>query len=95
MRFTLIAALAALVAGPVLADQTTGTVHSWTPATHTLVLTDKTVWTLPADLVVPVDLVTGDRIDIAFQWKGDDGLGAIQSVARVAPADAAVKRSGI
>lgn len=82
MRFTLLVAFAALISGPALADGNSGTVKSWNPSTLTLVLTDNSQMRLPADLVVPEGLKTGDRIDISYIWKGEDGFGPILSVTR-------------
>ncbi|MGP6088553.1 hypothetical protein [Antarctobacter jejuensis] len=86
MRILATAAFAALVASPLMADETSGLVQSWTPKTHTLVLNDKTVWTLPADLMIPADLGIGDRIVLDYETAGEDGLVKIEALLRIAPA---------
>ncbi len=86
MRILATAALAALVTSPLMADETSGLIQSWTPKSHTLVLTDKTVWTLPSDLMIPADLGVGDRIILDYQTAGEDGLVRIEALLRIAPA---------
>jgi hypothetical protein len=84
MRIPLLAALFAALAAPVLADETSGTVQSWDPAGLRLTLTDKTVWLLPADLVLPAGLTAGDRIAITFRSGGDNGVVGIDALTRSA-----------
>ncbi|MBP0482061.1 hypothetical protein [Sagittula salina] len=95
MRITLFAALAALFAGPVLADQSSATVQSWNPANRTLVFTDKSMLILPVGFVLPENLAAGERVDITYQWKGEDGFGEIYSVARSATVAPLAAKSGL
>lgn len=80
MRFALLAAVAATLAAPAFADQTTGTVESYTAATHELILADNTVWTLPADLALPEGFGIGDAITIDFTSAGENGIGKVQAI---------------
>lgn len=88
-RFTL-AALAASLAVPALADTTEGLVLAYDRAAQILVLADKTVWTLPGDLAVPANLGHGDRVFLEFTSQGEDGMGPVDALSRLAvalPAD--------
>lgn len=82
MRITTLATVFAALALPALADETTGIVHHWDAATHRLTLSDRTIWRLPADLIVPADLTTGDRVVILFRHVGDNGVVGIDSLNR-------------
>ena len=81
MRFAL-PFLIALIAAPAMADTTAGAVLAFDRKAGIIVLTDKTVWTLPAGLAVPEDLVAGDRVQIDFTMKGDEGVTAINAITR-------------
>lgn len=87
MNKTLAAALALLVAGsaaPSLADETTGLILAYDRQANILILTDKTVWELPGELAVPADLGHGDRVILAYESAGEDGLTAITELKRTA-----------
>ena len=78
----LLTSAALLAARPAFADETSGTVLAYDRVAHVLVLDDKTVWSLPGDLILPDDLVAGDTITIDFQTAGDNGVGKINSITR-------------
>ncbi|NNE87470.1 MAG: hypothetical protein HKN27_05280 [Silicimonas sp.] len=86
MRKTLIAALAAFAALPVYADETEGLVQAYDRVAGVLVLTDKTVWALPAGVTVPDDFGRGDRVLIDYETAGEDGLVSIDKLTRLAVA---------
>ncbi len=88
-----IATVAALVAAaltvPAQADTTEGIVAIVDQRTGTIVMTDRTVWTLPLDMI-EAPLNAGDRILIDFDSAGEDGLTAyngIWTLANVLAAD--------
>lgn len=78
----LLTSAALLAALPAFADETSGTVLAYDRVAHVLVLDDKTVWSLPGDLILPDDLVAGDTITIEFETAGDNGVGKINSITR-------------
>ena len=82
MRVILAAALLA-AASPSFADTTSGTVQGFDAAKKALTLTDKTVWILPADTVLPDNLATGDRIEIVYTSQADNGWAKIVRIAKV------------
>ncbi|MCC1494695.1 hypothetical protein [Cognatishimia sp. F0-27] len=84
MRTLFAAALAALVAAPVVADETTGLVLAHDRLSNVLVLTDLTVWSLPSDLMIPADLGAGDRVILTFNSEGEDGISTIDALERTA-----------
>ncbi len=86
MRILLAAALAALTAVPAVADETEGLVLAYDRKAAILVLTDLTVWELPANILVPADLGAGDRVLLDYQTAGEDGLTAIDALTRLATA---------
>lgn len=87
MRILVAAALAATVAAaPAFADETTGHVLAYDRQAGILVLTDLTVWELPADFLVPADLGRGDRVHLVYASAGEDDLTAITEMHRTATA---------
>ena len=86
MRTHLVAALLASVAAPAFADETEGLVFAYDRVDHVLVMKDMTVWTLPSELLVPVDLGAGDRVLIDFTSDGDNGWKSIDALHRLAVA---------
>lgn len=81
MRILFAAAL--LAAAPAFADETTGTILAFDRVDWVIVLNDKTVWELAADVAVPEDLAAGDKITLVYETAGEEGLTKIDSVTRV------------
>lgn len=77
-----IAALA-LLAGPALADSTTGTILAFDRVSLILVMEDMTVWQISADAKKPDDLVAGDTVKITYTSAGDNGVASVQSLERL------------
>lgn len=77
------AAALSLLALPALADETKGEVLAFDRVDGVLVLTDKTVWTLPADLDLPEGLRSGDEVHIEFKADGENGIAAVLAVHKV------------
>lgn len=75
-------ALAALAAIPAFADETTGRVLAYDRKDGILVLKDKTVWQLSAELLVPADLGRGDTVRLTYETAGEDGLTSIDALER-------------
>ncbi|MFN3209103.1 MAG: hypothetical protein ACE369_08905 [Roseovarius sp.] len=94
MRIIIATALAAFAALPAFADQTEGNVVSYDRDTGVLVLSDKTVWYVPGDITLPVDLAKGDRLRFDYATAGEDGLTKIHAINRVAFAATNGVRSG-
>ena len=86
MRTILAAAVAVVSALPAFADETEGHVLAYDRKAHVIVLTDKSTWSLPADMMVPADLGAGDRVLFEYETAGEDGLTAITAVTRLAVA---------
>lgn len=84
MRLMIAATAAALFALPAFADETQGQILAYDRVAHVLVLSDKTVWTLPATLEVPADLVAGETIKLVYTTSGEDGVKSIDALTRVA-----------
>lgn len=84
----LIALLAALlVTAPQAAklDSTDGTVLAFDRKANTLVLTDKTVWSLELmQSEVPSELQAGDRVEINYE-SDEDGISAISDIKILPP----------
>jgi hypothetical protein len=72
------------VAGPAVADQTVGTVATFDRARNVLILKDRTVWTLPAETIVPADVTPGTAVRIVYVSNADNGWGKIVRIERVA-----------
>ncbi len=83
MRVLLATAFLA-VAGPALADQTTGTVAAFDRGKNILTLEDRTVWALPADTAVPEDVTPGTPVRIVYVSNSDNGWIKIVRIERVA-----------
>ncbi|MDW4498455.1 hypothetical protein R5H30_10720 [Sulfitobacter sp. D35] len=81
MRAFLAAALLA-VAAPALADETSGTVHSFDAATNALTFTDRTVWLLPAGFEMPLNVTAGDKLRIVYVSNADNGWQKIVRIER-------------
>jgi hypothetical protein len=94
VRRFILAALAASIAVPALADQTEGVVEAYDRVSHVIVLTDKTVWQMPGDLSVPADMGRGDRVLIEFTSAGENGITGIRGLTRLAVAVPGSTRSG-
>lgn len=86
MRRFVFAALAVFAAVPAIADETEGHVLAYDRQAQIIVLTDKTVWAVPAELALPDDLGAGDRVLFEYDTAGEDGLTAITDVTRLAVA---------
>lgn len=86
MKKLIVVAFATLTAVPVLADETSGVVLAYDRVDSILVLKDKTVWYLPAEVSVPEDLVAGDTVKLMYETAGEDGLTKIDSLERTATA---------
>ncbi|SMX38868.1 hypothetical protein MAA8898_01760 [Maliponia aquimaris] len=84
MRPMIAAAVAVLFALPALADETQGQILAYDRVSNILVLSDKTVWQLPATLEVPADLVAGDSVKLVYTTSGEDGVKSIDALTRVA-----------
>ena len=83
MRATLTASLLlATLAAPVLADETTGVILAYDRVDGIIVLDDKTVWELGADLEVPADLKAGDTVHLVYATAGEDGMIGIDALTR-------------
>lgn len=86
MRLALSALIAAAVSAaalPALADTTHGKVLSFDAGKRTLVLTDRTVWILDPKLELPEALAPGDRVDIKFTSRGEEGVVKVNGLSRV------------
>jgi hypothetical protein len=88
MRTFLLSAALGLAAVPALADQSQGTILAFDRLAHVIVLTDKTVWNLPADMALPGDLAQGDEVSFDFESGGENGMVKIKSMERLAVAKA-------
>ncbi len=84
MRRTQFACLLALAAAaPASADETTGRILAYDRLANVLVMADRTVWTLPADLLVPADMEAGDRVRMVYGTAGEDGVTRMNSLTRI------------
>ena len=77
---TILAAL--LVAAPAYADEVTGEILAYDRLANVLVMADRTVWELGAELLVPADLKAGDTVRITYESAGEDGLTKIDALER-------------
>jgi hypothetical protein len=84
MRIYLLSAALGLAALPAFADQSQGTILAFDRLAHVIVLTDKTVWNLPSDMVLPGDLAQGDQVLFDFESGGENGIVKIKSMERLA-----------
>ena len=82
LALTLAAAVSGAAAVPALADQTTGTILAYDRLDNTLVMKDRTVWTLAADLQVPADLAAGDKVTLVFASGGENGIDKVIRLTR-------------
>ena len=83
MRRLALAALLALPAGLAAADETQGEILAYDRLANILVMRDRTVWTLPTELMVPANLKSGDQVRIVYKTAGEDGLTAIDALERI------------
>jgi hypothetical protein len=83
MRLLLSATIVALSALPALADTTEGTILAFDRQSDVLVMTDKTVWRLNANTLIPADLAAGDVVRIEFTSFGDDGVARVDSLQKL------------
>ena len=80
------AVVAGLLAAPSFADETEGHVMAFDGVANMIVLTDRTVWELGADVTVPSDLASGDWVLPDFISEGEEGVTEISRHHRLAPA---------
>lgn len=80
MRILLAAAL--LAAAPAFADETSGTVLAFDRVAGLIVLEDKTVWEVSADVTLPDNLAAGDMVTFVYESAGEDGFTKFESVTR-------------
>ena len=86
MRSILALLVAGALATPAFADETEGLILSFDRVDRIIVMTDLTVWEVPASVETPDDLGKGDRIHIVYDSAGDDGIIGITAVHRLASA---------
>jgi len=67
---------------PAFTDQVVATILAFDRVDHIIVLDDKTIWTIAADLVLSDGLAAGDSITIDFQRAAENGIGKILMIAR-------------
>ena len=79
----LIALAVLLAAAPALADETEGEILAYDRLANLVVMRDRTVWELGAELMVPADLQSGDRVRLVYRTAGEDGVTKIDSIERV------------
>ena len=79
---TLLSAALLLAAAPAFADEVTGTILAYDRVAGVIVLDDKTIWSLELMDTVPVGLMAGDTVDIAFETAGEDGMTKIDSITK-------------
>ena len=48
-----------------------------------IVMSDKTVWQLNADTLIPADLAAGDTVKMTFTSFGDDGVKSVDSLEKL------------
>jgi hypothetical protein len=82
MRILLSVLTLAALTTPAFADEVKGTVIAYDRVEHVIVLDDKTVWQIPADFILPEDLVAGDAITIEFEGAAENGIGDLLSITR-------------
>lgn len=75
-------ALPLVLALPVMADETTGTILAFDRVAKVIVLEDKTIWPLGEKTETSSDLVAGDKVKIEYVGGGDAGISSITSVLR-------------
>jgi hypothetical protein len=86
-RFMVVSAVVAgLLAARSFADETEGHVMAFDGVANMIVLTDRTVWELGADVTVPSDLASGDRVLPDIISEGEEGVTEISRNHRLAPA---------
>jgi len=83
-QMRVILAVLALISStaPAFADQVVATILAFDRVDHIIVLDDKTIWTIAADLVLSDGLAAGDSITIDFQGAAENGIGKILMIAR-------------
>ncbi|WP_317054870.1 hypothetical protein [Roseovarius rhodophyticola] len=86
MRSILAILVAGALATPAVADETEGLILSFDRVDRIIVMTDMTVWELPASVETPDDLARGDRVHMVYDSAGEDGLTAITALHRLAVA---------
>lgn len=84
MNRIFVAAAAGLVplvlAMPASADSTSGRVLSYDRVARSLVMNDRTVYTLSTETQIPETLSAGDEISVEFQSPGEDGIAKVVSI---------------
>lgn len=94
MRTLFAAAVLMTAAIPAVADTTEGLILAFDRKDGVVVMADKSVWELPADMAIPADLGAGDRILIDFTSDGDNGVVSVDMITRLAVALAAENDGG-
>lgn len=72
-----------VIASPVLADETTGTVLAFDRQADVIVMNDKTVWQLNPTTLIPADLAAGDTVKLTFTSFGDDGVKSVDTLEKL------------
>lgn len=80
-RLTLVIAL--VLGTPALADETEGEILAYDRLANLIVMRDRTVWQLGAEVTVPADLKSGDRVRLVFRAAGEDGVTGVDSLERI------------
>lgn len=84
MRKFLFAAALLAAATPSFADETTGVVVAFDRVAQVLVLSDKTIWQIKPETVVPAELAAGAKVKLVYQSAGEEGVSKIDAVEIVA-----------
>lgn len=85
LRTALAAAIVAAFVAPAIADTVDGTIRTIDLKSGIVVMDDRTVWELRAELL-PENLKAGDAVQIEYRSAGEDGLTAIDALTLLAPA---------
>lgn len=83
MRYLLGIAAISLLAGPALADTTTGTILAFDRQADVIVMDDNTVWQLAPSTLIPADLVAGDHVKISFTSGGENGIASVDTLEKM------------
>ena len=78
---------AALLSAPALsaamADEVEHTILAYDRLAHIVVMRDRSIYELPAELLVPADMKSGDRVRVIYESAGEDGITRIDSIERL------------
>ena len=85
MTRTILAAalLCAPALAPAMADEAEHTILAYDRLANIVVMRDRSVYELPAELMVPADMKSGDRVRVVYQSAGEDGITKIDSLERI------------